>query len=189
MSNKIRQSIKGVSLFGSEVKLSQFADDTTLICANTKSVENAFQIATDFGRISGLSYWPCLSPLSSTYRRCRAGRRVKERRAIQEIFTELNPWFLIHALVEEAIICRKDPFQITSASIVKTADINNHVSSNVTSTNSSLHANSFVNPRSTFLNWAVLNSRSVRNKIESITDHVVENDIGPCSVTETCLIK
>ena len=66
-------------------------------------------------------------------------------------------------------------------------DINNHVSSNVTSTNSSLHTNSFVNPRSTFLNCAVFNSRSVRNKIESITDHVVENDIGPCSVTETCL--
>ena len=60
---------------------------------------------------------------------------------------------------------------------VKTVDINNHVSSNVTSTNSSL----------TFLNCAVFNSRSVRNKIESITDHVAENDIGPCSVTETCL--
>ena len=70
---------------------------------------------------------------------------------------------------------------------VKTVDINNHVSSNVTSTNSSLHTKSFVNPRSTFLNCSVFNSRSVRNKIESITDHVVENDIGPCSVTETCL--
>lgn len=45
-----------VSLFGSEVKFSQFADDTTLICANTKSVENALQIATDFGRISGQDF-------------------------------------------------------------------------------------------------------------------------------------
>lgn len=33
-----------------------------------------------------------------------------------ETFTELNPWFLIHTLAEEAIICTKDPFQITSAS-------------------------------------------------------------------------
>ena len=33
-----------------------------------------------------------------------------------EIFTELNPWFLIHALAEEAIIRIKDPFRITSAS-------------------------------------------------------------------------
>ena len=58
MSNKIRQSdsVKGVSLFGSEVKLSQFADDTTLICADTKSVENALQIPTDFGRLSGQDF-------------------------------------------------------------------------------------------------------------------------------------
>ena len=27
------------------------------------------------------SHWPCSSPLSSTYRRCRAGRRVRERKA------------------------------------------------------------------------------------------------------------
>lgn len=45
-----------MSLFGSEVKFSQFADDTTLLCANTKSVENALQIATDFGRISGQDF-------------------------------------------------------------------------------------------------------------------------------------
>ena len=99
-------------------------------------------------------------------------------------FTELNPWFLINALAEEAIICIKDPFQITSASPV---NINNHLSSNATSTNSSLHTNLFVNPRSTFLNFAVFNSRSVRNKIESIIDHIVEKDIGLCTVTETWL--
>ena len=63
---------------------------------------------------------------------------------------------------------------------------NNHVSSNVTSTNSSLHTNSLVNPRS-ILNFAVFNSRSVRNKIESIIDHVVENDNGLCTVTNTWL--
>ena len=63
---------------------------------------------------------------------------------------------------------------------------NNHVSSNVTSTNSSSHANSLVNLRS-ILNFAVFNSRSVGNKIESIIDHVVENDIGLFTVTETWL--
>ena len=63
---------------------------------------------------------------------------------------------------------------------------NNRVSSNVTSTNSSLHTNSLVNPRS-ILNFAVFNSRSVRNEIKSIIDHVVKNDIGLCTVTETWL--
>ena len=43
----------------------------------------------------------------------------------------------------------------------------------------------FASPRSTFLNFAVFSSRSVTNKIESIIDHVVENDIGLCTVTET----
>ena len=63
---------------------------------------------------------------------------------------------------------------------------NNHVFSNVTPTNSSFHTNSLVNPRS-ILNFAGFNSRFVRNKIESIIDHVVENDIGLCTVTETWL--
>ena len=76
---------------------------------------------------------------------------------------------------------------IESVSIVTPVNINNHLPSNVTSTNSSLHTNLFVNPRSTFLNFSVFNSRSVRNKIESIIDHVVENDIGLCTVTETWL--
>ena len=34
-----------------------------------------------------------------------------------ETFTELNSWFLIHALAEEAIICIMDPIQLTSASL------------------------------------------------------------------------
>ena len=69
--------------------------------------------------------------------------------------------------------------------VVTPVNINTHSSSIVTSANSSLHTNLFVNPCSTFLNFAVFNSRSVRNKIESIIDHVVENDIGLCTVTKT----
>ena len=71
--------------------------------------------------------------------------------------------------------------------VVTPANINNHLYSNVTSTDSSLHTNLLSNPRSTFLNFAVFNSRSVRNKIESTIDYVVENDIGLCTVTETWL--
>jgi len=56
MSNKIHQSIdfKGMSVFEKEIKVSQFANDTNLFCANLFSVEKAFQIAADFGAISGL---------------------------------------------------------------------------------------------------------------------------------------
>ena len=121
------------------------------------------------------SYRPCSLPLSSTYRRCRVSRRVREKEL--ETFAELNPWFLNHALAEEAIICIKDPFQITSASL--------HLwIYTITYLLTLLHTNLFVNPRPTFLNFAVFNSRSVRNKIESIIDHVVENDIGLCTDTE-----
>ena len=70
--------------------------------------------------------------------------------------------------------------------VITPVNRNNHISSNVTSTNSSLHTNSLVNPRS-ILNFAVFNSRSVRKKIESIIAHIVENDIGLCTVTETWL--
>ena len=71
--------------------------------------------------------------------------------------------------------------------VVTPVNINNHLSPNLTSTNSSLHTNLFVNPRSTFLNFAVFSSRSVRNKIESIIEDVVENDINFCTVTKTWL--
>ena len=56
MSNKIRQSIdfKGISLFKKEIKVSQFADDTNLFCADLSSVEKGLQIVADFGKISGL---------------------------------------------------------------------------------------------------------------------------------------
>ena len=57
LSNKIHQSdtVKGASLCGNEIKISQFADDTNLICADIPSVENALQILVDFGKISGLT--------------------------------------------------------------------------------------------------------------------------------------
>ena len=56
MSNKIRQSdsVKGVSLCGNEVKLSQFTDNTNLFCADLPSVESALQTLEEFGKISGL---------------------------------------------------------------------------------------------------------------------------------------
>ena len=46
-----------------------------------------------------------------------AALAVELKKGELETFTELNPWFLIHALAEEAIICIKDLFQITSASL------------------------------------------------------------------------
>ena len=57
MSNKIRQrdTVKGVSLCGNEIKISQFADDTNLIYTDIPSAENALQILVDFGKISGLT--------------------------------------------------------------------------------------------------------------------------------------
>ena len=99
-----------------------------------------------------------------------------------ETFTELNPWFLINALAEEAIICIKDAFQITSASLHLW--ISTIITYLLTLLRLTLH---FIQICSPILNIAVFNSRSVRNKIESIIDHVVENDIGLCTVTETWL--
>ena len=54
MSNKLRQSFdfKGISVFEKEIKVSQFADDTNLFCADLSSVEKG-QIVADFGAISG----------------------------------------------------------------------------------------------------------------------------------------
>ena len=110
------------------------------------------------------SYWPCSSPLSSTYRRCRAGRRVRERKA--------RNIHRIESLVSYPRASRgSDNLHKGSIShnlcVITPANTNNNVSS-VTSTNSSLHANSLVNPRS-ILNFADFNSRSVRNKIETST--------------------
>ena len=57
LSNKIRQdpNIKGIKIYGNEMKLSQFADDTTLFNADLASLERALKIIHDFGRIAGLS--------------------------------------------------------------------------------------------------------------------------------------
>ena len=56
MSIKIRHDpgVKGINLFGNELKLSQFADDTNLFCADLISVEKALNLVNDFGRIAGL---------------------------------------------------------------------------------------------------------------------------------------
>ena len=51
LAAKIRQNslVKGINLFGNEVKISQFADDTNLFCADVTSVENAFVTINNFG--------------------------------------------------------------------------------------------------------------------------------------------
>ena len=56
LASKIRQNIivKGISQFGNEVKISQFADDTNLFCADITSAENALIIISNFGCLSGL---------------------------------------------------------------------------------------------------------------------------------------
>ena len=56
MSMKIRQSsaVKGISIFEREIKISQFADDTNLLCLDLSSVEKGLQIVVEFGEISGL---------------------------------------------------------------------------------------------------------------------------------------
>jgi len=56
LSNKIRQdsTVKGIKVFGNEIKLSQFADDTTLFNADLASLEKALKI-DDFGKLAGLS--------------------------------------------------------------------------------------------------------------------------------------
>ena len=56
LSIKIRSdpTVKGIYLFGNELKLSQFADDTNLFCADLTSVEKAFDIVGDFGKMAGL---------------------------------------------------------------------------------------------------------------------------------------
>ena len=56
LSNKLRQTteINGINLFGNEVKITQFADDTNLFCTDIISVENSLNIVNNFGVISGL---------------------------------------------------------------------------------------------------------------------------------------
>ena len=81
------------------------------------------------------SYRPCSLPLSSTYRRCHAGCRVRERRA--------RNIHRIESLVSYPSASRgSDNLHKGSISnnlcVVTPVNINNHLSSNLTSTNSSL---------------------------------------------------
>ena len=57
---KIRQDneIQGINIFGKELKLSQFADDTTLLNSNCNSVNKAIAVLDNFGNISGLKLNP-----------------------------------------------------------------------------------------------------------------------------------
>ena len=56
LSNKIRQNtdIKGINVFGNEIKISQFADDTNLFCTDMILTENALVTVKNFSDISGL---------------------------------------------------------------------------------------------------------------------------------------
>ena len=56
MLSKIRQSenLKGITLCNNEIKVSQFADDTNLFCADPPSLENVLLLLGEFGKISGL---------------------------------------------------------------------------------------------------------------------------------------
>ena len=56
LAHKIRkvENIKGIKIFNTEIKLSQFADDTTLFCADTLSVQNVLALIHKFGKLSGL---------------------------------------------------------------------------------------------------------------------------------------
>ena len=57
---KIRQDkeIQGIKVLGKELKLSQFADDTTLLNSNCNSVKQAIAVLENFGDISGLKLNP-----------------------------------------------------------------------------------------------------------------------------------
>ena len=53
---KIRQDkgFRGVKVFQKELKISQFADDTTLLISNRNSVSRALNVLDNFGNLSGL---------------------------------------------------------------------------------------------------------------------------------------
>ena len=56
MANKVRQEpgFKGIKILGNELKLSQYADDTNLFCADLASVEKILEIVENFGNMAGL---------------------------------------------------------------------------------------------------------------------------------------
>ena len=49
-----KQSIKGVQIENKEIKVSQFADDTTLFLQDLESAKNVFDLLDSFGNLSGL---------------------------------------------------------------------------------------------------------------------------------------
>ena len=51
--------MRGIKIFGEEIKLSPFADDITPFNANIESLEMALKIVGDFGRIAVLSLKQC----------------------------------------------------------------------------------------------------------------------------------
>ena len=56
MADKIRQDlhIKGIEILGNELRLSKYADDTNLFCADLASVEKALEKVDNFGSLAGL---------------------------------------------------------------------------------------------------------------------------------------
>ena len=60
---KIRQDkeIQGINIFGKELKLSQFADDTKLLNSKCNSINMAIAVLDNFGDISGLKLNPSRS--------------------------------------------------------------------------------------------------------------------------------
>ena len=57
MANKIRQDphFKGIEIIlGNKLKLSQYADDMNLFCADLESVGKAIEIVDIFGTLAGL---------------------------------------------------------------------------------------------------------------------------------------
>ena len=60
VSNKLRkeQSIKGIKILGNEFKLSQYANDTNLYCADIASVENALETVENFGILAQFKIEP-----------------------------------------------------------------------------------------------------------------------------------
>ena len=57
LANKIRQDpkIEGIKILENEMKLSQFPDDTNLVCADLETVKEALKLVDEFGRLSGLT--------------------------------------------------------------------------------------------------------------------------------------
>ena len=57
---KIRQNkeIQGIKVFNSEANISQFADDTSLICNSCDSTKKAIEVVDAFGNVSGLRLNP-----------------------------------------------------------------------------------------------------------------------------------